>query len=250
GEIILVVDGHCIVGNSGMFKRIDKAFEESGADCLGRPQPLEMNGATSLQWAIAMCRRSWLGHHPDSYIYSDKGGVSPAISVAVVYRRDVFERVGYFDENFDACEDVELNYRVDAAGLRCYFDPNIAVSYIPRGTLKGLALQMLRYGRGRVKLYRKHPDTFSIKSFGLGFFVFCVVLGFFVSLISDYFGGKYFFLAYQIVLASYLSVVSIESLRLSILQRKLSMLFFLIPVFVTIHVSFGWGILRETLYKK
>ncbi|MDR1477408.1 MAG: glycosyltransferase family 2 protein [Planctomycetaceae bacterium] len=249
GEIILIVDGHCIVGNSGMFKCVNAAFEESGADCLGRPQPLEMNGATLLQWAIATCRRSRLGHHPDSFIYSDVCGVVPAISVAAIYRRDVFERVGFFDESFDACEDVELNYRVDVAGLRCYFDPSVAVGYVPRSTFFGLAFQMFRYGRGRIRLYRKHPDTFSIKSFGLGFFVFGLILGFLISLLDVWFGRGWFFLAYYFTVAFYLATVSIESVRLSILQRKLPILFFLIPVFLTIHFSFGWGIIRETLSK-
>ncbi|MDR1485950.1 MAG: glycosyltransferase family 2 protein [Planctomycetaceae bacterium] len=250
GDVVLIIDGHCIIDNSVMFASIDAAFEKSGAACLGRPQPLEMNDATLLQWAIAMCRRSWLGHHPDSFIYSDFCGVVPAISVAVVYCRDVFERVGYFDEGFDACEDVELNYRIDAAGLSCYFDPAIAVRYVPRGTFCGLAFQMFRYGRGRVRLYRKHSDTFSIKSFGLGFFVLSVIVGFLVSLFDVCFLGGIFFKAYCVGLVFYLTAISVESVRLSIVQRKFSMPIFLIPVFLTIHFTFGWGIIRELLSKK
>ncbi|MDR2643628.1 MAG: glycosyltransferase family 2 protein [Planctomycetaceae bacterium] len=247
GGVVMIIDGHCIIGNSNILEQVDAAFDKSGADCLGRPQPLEMGGATTLQWAIAMCRRSRLGHHPDSYIYSDVGGIVPAISVAVVYCRDVFERVGYFDESFDACEDVELNYRIDVAGLRCYFEPSIAVRYVPRGTFSGLAFQMFRYGCGRVRLYRKHADTFSIKSFGLGFFVLGMVLGFLISLLDVCCCGSWFFRIYGFVLGFYLLTIITESVRLSIAQRKFKILFYLIPVFLTIHFSFGWGILCETL---
>ena len=79
----------------------------------------------------------------------------------MAYRRTVFDRVGEFDERFDACEDVELNHRIDRAGLRCFFTPAVRVLYFPRSSLRGLFHQMARYGRGRVRLLRKHPETFS-----------------------------------------------------------------------------------------
>ncbi|MDR2169298.1 MAG: glycosyltransferase family 2 protein [Planctomycetaceae bacterium] len=245
GDIILIVDGHCIISDWAMLLRVDELFSATGADCLGRPQPLEMANATLFQWAIASCRRSWLGHHPDSFIYSGVGCFVPAISVGVIYRREIFERIGYFDEGFDACEDVEFNYRLDVAGLSCYFDPCIAVRYVPRGTFCGLAFQMYRYGCGRVRLYCKHPATFSIKSFGLGFFVLWLIFCFCVSLFDICFFGGYFFAAYCCVLFFYLLVILIESVRVAILQYKLKILPLLVLVFLTIHLSFGWGIVRE-----
>src|SRR5207244_1512553 len=73
-----------------------------------------------------------------------------------------FARIGLFDERFDACEDVELNHRVAQAGMTCFFTPRLQGRYVPRGSLRGLFQQMVRYGRGRYRLLRKHPDTFSI----------------------------------------------------------------------------------------
>ncbi len=164
GQIILVVDGHCEIPSRQMLRNLAEAFAESSADCLGRPQPLEVSGATPLQRAIAAARSSWLGHHPDSFIYAHQPQFVPAKSVAVAYRREVFDRVGLFDERFDACEDVELNHRIDKAGLKCYFTPQIAVRYFPRETLGGLFRQLVRYGRGRVRLARKHPETLSLRT--------------------------------------------------------------------------------------
>src|SRR5436305_564656 len=80
-------------------------------------------------------------------------------------------------ETFDACEDVEFNHRLAAAGLRCFFTPRARVRYFPRATLKALFLQMARYGRGRVRLLRKHPDTFSLTGFLPALFVAGVFLG-------------------------------------------------------------------------
>jgi succinoglycan biosynthesis protein ExoA len=240
GDAVLIVDGHCLIENREMLKNVNSAFETSGADCLGRPQPLEMYNAVTLQWAIASARRSPLGHHPDSFIYSGEAQFSAAISVAVAYRKELFGKAGRFDETFDACEDVEMNHRIDKAGFRCYFDPAIAVRYVPRKTLSGLAFQMCRYGRGRVRLFRKHCETFSLKSFGPGFFVLSVIFGLPLCFVHPVFLG-----IYLSVLVFYVFAVLTESARLAVLNRRLTMLPFLPLVFAAIHFGFGYGILRE-----
>jgi len=265
GEAVLIVDGHCIIDNEEMLCHVSQAFEQTGADCLGRPQPLEMTNATSLQWAIAKARRSPLGHHPDSFIYSGEAQFSPASSVAVAYRQSVFEKIGLFDENFDAAEDVEFNTRIDAAGLKCYFDPAIAVRYVPRKTLKGLKHQMERYGRGRVRLWRKHRHTFSWKSFAPGVFVLWVWLALFFCVFElirvcchvwgkdgTYFAPSFSFL-FPIVAVSvilYPTIIFVESARLSFQQKRWSIFSSLIDVFITIHYSYGFGILREFFFPK
>ena len=157
GDILVVIDGHCDVDNPDYLNDLADAFERSGADCVGRPQPLDVPGASALQRAIAAARASRLGHNPASYIYSAGEQFVPSKSVAIAYRRSVFEAVGYFDENFDACEDVEFNHRIDQAGLRCFFTPQVRVRYYPRTSLRGLFHQLRRYGQGRVRLLAKHP---------------------------------------------------------------------------------------------
>jgi succinoglycan biosynthesis protein ExoA len=278
GEYVLIIDGHCIIDNDDMLRNVSDAFEKTEADCLGRPQPLEMKDATTLQWAIAIARRSPLGHHPDSFIYSGQAQFSPASSVAVSYKKSIFEQVGYFDESFDAAEDVEMNTRIDKAGLKCYFDPSIAVRYVPRGTLKGLGIQMQRYGCGRVRLWRKHRDTFSWKSFApallpLGiwsavalFFSFlCLILVHNILVLTVNFSPEFlkatahictFLIAVVwlygmvVICLPYSVIVVAESIRLAIKQRRLDILRFLPGVFSTIHFSYGNGILREFFFPK
>lgn len=261
GRYILVVDGHCIIDNRRMLVNAVQAFETSQADCLARPQPLEMQHATALQWAIASARRSPLGHNPDSLIYSTQAQFAPASSAAIAYRKSVFEKIGYFDENFDACEDVELNTRIDKAGLKCWFDPAIAVRYVPRKTLSGLFYQLYRYGRGRVRLFRKHRETFSPTMFALGLFVFCFIAG--LILLPLCYGGLIgmginnepvlwvylwrFGLGGSLgcILIPYTMAVLGESLHIAVKQKNIKMLPYLPFVFCAIHFGFGFGILRE-----
>jgi len=240
GQYILLVDGHCEIPSNRYFIDLVDAFERSGADCLGRPQPLNVSHATKLQQAIAQARSSWLGHHPKSYIYSSQEVDCPATSVAIAYRRSVFEKVGYFDERFDACEDCDMNHRIDKASLKCRLIPNLTMKYHPRNSLRGLFRQLYRYGRGRVRLMRKHPDSFQIIT-KLPAIMFAIIAGLFVSWAMPFLLTFYF--AAMVV---YVMVVFATSIWESIKKRDSRLLLWLPVVFVTIHAGAGTGIFIET----
>jgi len=162
GEYIIFVDGHCQIPNKNYLRDVVGIFQKTQADCLCRPQPLSMPGLSPFQEVVAQVRATALGHGRDSTIYATEldGPVNPCSSGAM-YRRSVFEQIGFYDERFDACEDVEFNYRLHRAGCTAHFSPRLAVCYQPRASLAGLFQQMVRYGRGRCRLALKHPGAFS-----------------------------------------------------------------------------------------
>jgi len=163
GDIVLFVDGHCEIPDEFLLRNLAELFRSTSADVICRPQPLEVAGMARVQKAIAIARASRLGHNPSSLIFSTakEGFVTPDSSGAA-YTRRVFERIGYYDERFDACEDVDFNLRARKAGLRAFSSPRVTVRYKPRETLGSLFRQMLRYGAGRAQLFLKHPrDTVS-----------------------------------------------------------------------------------------
>jgi succinoglycan biosynthesis protein ExoA len=242
GELILLIDGHCEVASVNHLADVADAFERSGADCIGRPQPLYVAGATLLQRTIAAARSSRFGHHPASFIYSEQECLVPPQSVAVAYRRRVFDTVGDFDESFDACEDVEFNHRVAKAGMTCYFTPRVAVRYFPRSSLPGLFRQMVRYGRGRVRLLRKHLETFSLPGFIPAAFLLGVLTGPFLAAM-----WPVLWWVYGSVMGIYLLVLLSFSAGLSMRERTLRMFPLAAAAFSTIHAGAGWGILVEML---
>ena len=245
GEYVIVVDGHCEIPSRRYLLDLVDAFQESGADCLGRPQPLDVSQATTLQQAIAAARSSWLGHHPDSFIYSDREVDCPAASVAVAYRRAVFETVGTFDERFDACEDYELNCRIDLAGLRCRLIPKLTVRYEPRKTLGELFRQLFRYGRGRVRLFRKHRPTLAFRTLAPAAFVAGIAAG---PLLST--AMPFLWTYYIAALFVYVAVTMIESLRLALAKNRLRLLGWLPVVFWMIHFGSGCGLLWELAHRR
>lgn len=240
GEYVLIVDGHCEITNPDYLRHLVEVFERWGVESVGRPQPLDVSDATPIQKAIALARASRLGHNPGSHIYSSDGGLVPPQSVAIAYRREVFDRIGYFDESFDACEDVEFNTRLHAAGGRCYFAPQLAIRYYPRASLSGLIYQMLRYGRGRARLLLKHPATFSAPPLVPSVFLLTLAATFALGLTSPIFATLFCAIA-LIYGASIVVGASVLAAR----GRNPELAPLLPAVFMSIHVGAGWGVLSE-----
>lgn len=243
GDYFIVIDGHCRLPDKNVLKSVADAFLKSGAECLGRPQPFVIPEEPTWQRAIGIARTSWLGHSSSSYIHANEEGFVSPVSMGCAYKKEVFEKIGYVDEHFDACEDVEFNYRVEKAGFKTYFTPKIAVWYFPRENLKGLWRQLIRYGEGRAKFLFKHPETFNIEILLSVLFTLGVSLGW-----LSYFISIYLFKLYLVMLLIYFSLVSLESWRLR-KKEPLEFVFELIIVFFMIHYSLGLGILLGMIKK-
>ncbi len=157
GSYVLFLDGHCALLRSDYLARVVALFESTGVACLSRPQPLLHLAEGAWARATAAARHSRLGHNPSSDIYGGTPAMTDPRSAGAAYVRSCFEQLGGYDERFDACEDVEFNHRLAAAGLRAYRHPDLTVAYRPRAGLSALWRQMIRYGRGRARLMACHP---------------------------------------------------------------------------------------------
>jgi GT2 family glycosyltransferase len=236
GEFILFVDGHCRIPTRSLLSEHVRILRESGAECLCRPQPLSSPGNTWFQNVVAHARATLIGHGRDSDIYRTdlEGFVNPTSSGAG-YRRSVFERVGLYDERFDACEDVEFNHRVYRAAIPSYFSPRLAILYEPRSSLSGLFRQMLRYGRGRFLLMQKHKETACLSQVlpaafvsGLAF----LALGYLASSLARPWS--------LVVLVAYAAVLLASSAALGVRHGWQD--FLVAPfVYLSIHIGLGAG---------
>lgn len=164
GDIILFIDGHCSVPSHNLIEDSVALLERTGAGCLCRPQPLQAPSATDMGEIIAEARTLWLGRDREwPMAETRQAGVADPVSGGATYRREVFERVGLYDESFESGEDVEMNTRVRDAGIGAYTDPHLAVLYQPPARVGKLFRQMVRSGQARVRVMRRHPRTFSLE---------------------------------------------------------------------------------------
>lgn len=79
------------------------------------------------------------------------------------FRRRVFERFGMYDPRAITNEDAELNQRIVEAGGKVYLSPEIVVHYHPRESLRALARQYFKYGKGRARTLLKHKKLLSLR---------------------------------------------------------------------------------------
>lgn len=80
------------------------------------------------------------GHgETDSGQYDKTEYIFGACAGAAIYKREVFETTGLFDEKFFAYyEDIDLSFRAQIAGLKCIYQPR-AVCYHKRGGTSSIA---------------------------------------------------------------------------------------------------------------
>ncbi|MFV0347391.1 MAG: glycosyltransferase, partial [Halodesulfovibrio sp.] len=244
GDYFVVIDGHCHVPTRGLFRNIADAVAKTGAKCLGWPQTLDAPGISLFQQAVAAVRGSRLGHGGGSLIYSEYEGFASPVSKGAAYSRDVFATGGSVDDAFDACEDVEFNLRVEQAGIQAYNSPGFKVQYYPRESLKGLFRQMHRYGTGRCRLWRKHPQTLTLNTLIPPVFAFGVLL-----ILAVLLAGFILPVPASIQwlcaapLVAYFALMSMESYKIS--GGSLQDLQCHLAIFFVIHFGLGFGFLEE-----
>lgn len=242
GDYFIVVDGHCYIPDDQLFNNIVSSFEKSGADCLGRPQPLDPPELTNFQKAVALARGSKFGHGGDSLIYDEYEGFASPVSNGAVYTRKVFAEIGYVDENFDAAEDVEFNYRIERADLTCYTSPKLTIRYYPRESLLGLFRQMSRYGQGRRKFVKKHPRALTFNQLIPALFVaglFCLFCAIVI------YGWTGILMPLIVILAPYIFyLLLLTGITINFLFKNNIRYVFQIPIILfVIHFALGYGFL-------
>ena len=71
------------------------------------------------------------------------------------YKKEVFEKVGYFDESLTRNQDDEFNFRVLKNGFRIYLSNKIYSKYYVRGAFDKLFKQYFQYGYWKVFVNKK-----------------------------------------------------------------------------------------------
>ncbi len=243
GKYMIVIDGHVYIPSRTLFQDMVQIFESTEYEVLSRPQPLRPPDNNIFQDCIASARESVIGHGLDSTIYDMEyeGEVNPASSAAM-YRYSLFDSVGYIDEDFDAAEDYEFNYRIAEAGYKSYTGPRLAVYYYPRESYGGLFHQMERYGLGRFRLTKKYPQELIsgnlVPPLFFGGLLLLYILSIFIPGLVDVPLGFTILYLVGIAVATLMIIFKQSKKDQSKLPDYIQNLPF---IFVTIHAGLAWG---------
>jgi Glycosyl transferase family 2 len=158
-QVIARIDGHALFP-PGYVRTAVAILAQTGAADVGGVMAAE--GQTAFERAVAWGMTSKAG--VGSAGWHTGGQAGPADSVYLgVYRRDMIEQAGGWDEGMLRAEDWELNYRIRARGGLVWFTPELQVTYRPRENVRRLGLQYFHYGRWRRVVMREHPETASFR---------------------------------------------------------------------------------------
>jgi glycosyltransferase involved in cell wall biosynthesis len=150
--IIVRVDAHSEL-EPGYTSRAVETLERTGAANVGGV--MLARGKTPFQAAAARGYNSKFGLGGARYHGGEVEGEAESAYLGV-FRREVLDQVGLFDESLRRGEDWELNLRIRAAGHKVWFDPELKVTYWPRESWTKLGRQFLATGIWRGELVRRY----------------------------------------------------------------------------------------------
>jgi len=113
-------------------------------------------------------------------LYNDKRETFSACAGAAIYRRNVFDSIGFFDENFFAyMEDVDISYRAKIHGYKCIYCPDAIVYHHGSGTTGS------RYNEFKIGLAARNNIYVAYKNMPWPQFYLNIVFNFSFSPISN-----------------------------------------------------------------
>jgi succinoglycan biosynthesis protein ExoA len=156
GAFIARMDAHSYYPPDYIARGVDR-LRAGNVAWVGGPQlPLGV-GKWSRRIALAMGSRMGIGGAVFRRPLTEE--IETDTAFTGVWRRETLEALGGWDEEAITNEDGELAARVRGQGGRIVCIPEMAAECITRDSLPALAKQYYRYGRGRVRTLRLHPDT-------------------------------------------------------------------------------------------
>jgi succinoglycan biosynthesis protein ExoA len=156
GAITVRVDAHGVVGPDYVREVVSLLGRHPNVVAVGGPYLPATDHLLERVTALARSSRVGVG----GGWYSDKTPAEHLVRTVgcPAYRRDAVIAAGMFDPAMAYAEDDELHWRLVKRGGDILFAPALRQYNRPRATLHGLARQYWNYGRGRLRVLRKHPD--------------------------------------------------------------------------------------------
>jgi GT2 family glycosyltransferase len=211
------------------------AFERSGADDVGGP--LQMTAEGHVAKAIAIATASPFGVGNANWRYATEDTFVDTVFPGM-YRREVFQRIGLFDEELIRNQDDELNFRLTQAGGKVFLTPRVKAYYVNRSSLAKLWRQYYQYGFWKVRVMQKRGGASSWRHFVPAAFVMALLVTLWYSLL---FADSWW--AFDALMVAYGAGALLFAVRAC---RKEGWRYLpLLPViFLCLHLSYGIGFIQ------
>jgi glycosyltransferase involved in cell wall biosynthesis len=230
-DIHIILGAHAEVAPDYVQRCVDHLEKDSTLGCVGGIIENVNEDAKSEMIAKAMSSPFGVGNA--HFRTGKKSGFVDTVAFGA-YPRQVFEKVGYFDEDLTRNQDDEFNYRVTKAGFRILLDPAIRSRYYVRASFEKLARQYYQYGFWKVYVNKKHGAVTTFRQLVPPLFVLFLMSGIFTP------ADEALHITWIIIFAVYLfgAIVSAARQRASIQEFP-----GIVWSFLILHVMYGLGYL-------
>lgn len=194
GDFIMIMGAHSVYEKDYISKCI-KYLNGYNVDNVGGIWKIVPRGKTLVAKSIAFASSSIFGAGNAYYRRGYSKGIKLVDTVfGGCYKREVFEKIGLFNENLIRSQDMEFNLRLKKAGGKILLVPDIVSYYYPKSNLKDFFLHNFQSGfwviysskftRKPLRLRHYLPVIFVLSLLGtlmLGiFFTFVLYLSLFI----------------------------------------------------------------------
>lgn len=165
------------------------------------------------------------------------------------FRRELFDRIGYFDEDLIRNQDDEHNGRIRRSGGRIYLLPQVRIQYFSRDRISKLWRMYREYGLFKPLVNLKLGSPATLRQFAPPVFVSTLLVLPLLALRWPWMG-----LLWCLQIALYALVLLAVSVQLARKGGRPGAVGWLALAFITVHVAYGLGylegIVRFTLLRQ
>jgi GT2 family glycosyltransferase len=237
-DIGIILGAHAVVDKEFIFHNARVLSEHPEVGCAGGI----IRNVHENEWSeiISLAMSSVFGVGNAHFRTGGKSGYVDTVAFGA-YRREVFERVGFFDEELARNQDDEFNYRVVQGGFKIYLDPAIQSDYYVRGSISKLYKQYDQYGYWKVFVNKKHSAVTTLRQLAPPLWVFFLLAGWSGVLLHPVLGWMY-----AAVVAMYFALAIYTASRMPV--KSAQRFWMLLRTFGVLHFSYGLGYLRGVFH--
>ena len=162
GDFLAFTDSDCIA-DENWLKHLIKNFDDDEVGGVGG-KVVAYNPVTFVEQYIAKFSGDL---DQETFVRYKKPFI---ITANAMYKRDVLDKVGLFDESLLSGGDMDMGWRVFEKGFKIVYEPKAIVYHKHRTTLKGLFFQSFKYAEGHVALFKKYRDRKKYQIHPVGYF--------------------------------------------------------------------------------
>ncbi len=242
GDVVIRLDGH-VEYPVNYFSELVKYLRDLNADNVGGICETLPCGSSAKELAIAdaLCSSFGMGN---SYFRIGCDEIKQVDTVPFgCFKRDVFDKVGLYDNELIRNQDDELNGRIIKNGGKIFLIPSIITKYYARDKIRKVSKMFYQYGLYKPLVNKKLGSPATIRQFFPLLFVVGLIIGAIWSCFS-----RYIAMAYMSVLFIYFTLAMGFTIKSMKKTGRYGLLIYQPIIYFVVHVSYGFGYLAG-IYK-